>query len=310
MKLSLSVIAVLFLVFIVGAQTTNTLNHANQLVKEQKYKQAITVLDKVIETNPTAQAFEVKTECQLQLKEYENAFATITAGIRMMPDSTDLFMMRGQMLEQFKMSNEAIDDFTIGYKRCKTNQQAASFLANRGRNKNMIMDYQGAYDDLTKAMTLDTTELLILLINLAPVCNHLGKNDEAIKYLTRAVSIDSTDARIYVNIGYNYQQIDKHELAIQAFNKVVQLNPDEPLAYSNRSYSKYKLNDLKGAREDINKSIKMFPTNSYAYKIRALIEFAENKNKAGCEDVTKSLELGYAKQYGDEVTLLQKKYCK
>jgi len=309
MKLFLSVIVLLSIVFSTFSQTLNTQKHANQLAEEGKYKQAITVLDKIIETNPTSGAYRLKSDCQMELKEYENAFLTLTTAIRQMPDSSDLFMARGVMLERFRMFNEAIDDFTIGYKRCKTNEEAVTFLSNRGGSKVKIMDYQGAYDDLTKALTIDSANLATL-INLAPVCNHLGKNDEALLYLNKAVAIDSTDAGVYVNIGYNYQQIGKHELAIQAFNKVLELSPNEPLGYSNRSYSKYKLNDLKGATEDINKSIKLFSTNSYAYKIRALIEFAEGKNKAGCEDVNKALEFGYEKQYGDEVTLLQKKYCK
>jgi tetratricopeptide (TPR) repeat protein len=311
MKLYFSLIVFLFIVHSAFSQTSalKALQSAEALAVKGKYKQAIAVLDKLLSSENSSTAVINKTAYQFALKEYETGFITLNNGIELMPDSVELYMFRGNMLEKARMFKEAIADYTKGYLKSKNDTTAAAFLSNRGGTKANILDYQGGYKDLLLSIKLDSTNVNSY-INIAPICNHLGKNEESILFLKKAIALDSLNEGTYVNIGYCYQNMGKHKLAIEAFDKVLQLNPNEPLGYSNRAYSKYKLNDLNGATADINKSLKLFPTNSYAYKIRALIEFAEGKTKTGCEDITKAIELGYITQYGNEVLELQAKYCK
>jgi tetratricopeptide (TPR) repeat protein len=291
------------------SQTPATLEAAHKLMDEGKYKQAIVVLDKLLEKENSSRAIIDKSDCQFLLKDFVGGFKTLTYGIQIMPDSVQLYLSRGVILEQSRLFQEAINDFTKGYLKSKSDTMSAIFLSNRGGSKARILDYKGGYQDLIESIKLDSTKVHPY-INIAPICNHLGKNEEALFFLQKAVKIDSTDVGIYVNIGYCYQYMDKHQLAIEAFDKALELKPDEPLGYSNRAYSKYKLDDLKGATIDIEKSLKLFSTNSYAYKIRALIEFAEGKTKAGCADLITAIQYGYTNQYGKEVLELQEKYCK
>jgi len=298
----------LFAIHSAFSQTSVSIKSAEELATKGKYKQAIELLDKLLSSQNSSTAIINKATYQFQLKDYAGGFTTLTHGIEIMPDSVELYMVRGNILHQSRMYKEAISDFTKGYSKSPNDTTSSQFLSNRGGSKNCLMDYKGAYDDLLLAIKLDSTNVEPY-INIAPVCNYLKKNDESIIYLKKAISLDTLNKGTYVNLGFCYQKMDKHKLAIEAFDKVLQLDPNEPLGYSNRAYSKYKLNDLNGATIDINKSIKLFETNSYAYKIRALIEFAEGKTKLGCEDISKAIELGYITRYGNEVLELQAKYC-
>jgi len=256
----------------------------------------------------TATYYIDKANEEVKNKKYENAMKTLTEGINTLPDSVSLYDMRGTLLEAFSLYKEAIDDFTVGFNKAKSNWLKSHLLANRGGTKFRIRDFEGSYNDLLEAIKFDSTNL-DAYNNLAAVCDEVNKPEENLVYLERIIAIDPSYVPAYVNLGFKYQGTGQHEKAITYFDKAVELAPSEALGYSNRSFSKLKLHDLKGATADINKSLKLMPTNSYAYKIRALIEIEQKNLKAACSDLTEASKLGYTSQFGDEVDELKAKHC-
>ncbi len=250
-----------------------------------------------------------KANQEVKKKKYEEALKTLTQGIHELPDSVELYDMRGTLLEAFGLYEKAIEDFTVGVEKAKDNWTKSHLLANLGGTKSRIRDFEGAYQDLKKAVAVDSTNL-DALNNLAAVCDEVNKPEETIIYLERIIAVNPNYIPAYVNLGFRYQKMEQHKKAISYFDKAVELGPNEPLAYSNRSFSKLKSKDVKGAYADINKSIKLMPSNSYAYKIRALIELEKGNDKQVCLDLDKALELGYTAQHGEEVKELKAKHCK
>ncbi len=242
-------------------------------------------------------------------KEYEKAIITLSVAITDMPDSVNLYDMRGALLETFRLYEEAIKDFTSGIEKTDDPALKSHLLANRGGTKCRIRDFAGGYEDLVKAIEYDSTNV-DALSNLAAVCDEVGRADETLIYLDKIVVIDPDYVPAYVNLGYKYQLMGEHQKAIEYFDKAIALAPDEALGYSNRSYSKLKLDDVKGAMKDINESIKLYPSNSYAYKIRALIFLEKNKLDDACKDLSLAIEYEYTEQYGPEVNELIEKHCK
>ncbi len=245
----------------------------------------------------------------LEEKNYQEAFNTLNYAINIMPDSIKLYDMRGTLLEAFKYYDEAIKDFTTGIEKTKNLKYKSHLLANRGGTKNRIRDFVGSYNDLIRAIEIDSTNLAALN-NLAAVCDDVGKPELTLKYLHQIIRINPDYAPAYVNLGFKYQEMNQHEKAIKNFNRSIELAPDEALGFSNRSYSKLKVDDLDGAMDDINHSIKLFPINSYAFKIKALIFIKKNNLKDACINLDKAIELGYSNQYGDEVNNLKANHCK
>lgn len=256
----------------------------------------------------TASSYIDKAEVLVEKKKYEEAMKVLTDGITEFPDSADLYITRGALLDAFTMHNEAIKDFSKGLEKAQDEKTKGVLLTNRGASKYKVRDFDGAYKDLTEALRIDSTNIYSLN-NLAMICKERKNYDEALKYLFQVVEVDSLNSIAYMNIGFTYQGMNEHLKAITYFDKALSLDPKDAFAYNNRGFSKLKLNDLKGAMKDVNQSLKLNSVNSYAYKNRALIYIEEKNYKDACADLTKANELGYTRQYGKEVNELLSKYC-
>jgi tetratricopeptide (TPR) repeat protein len=269
---------------------------------------AISFTSLVSAQNNSSSTYIQKANDLLDKKKYEEALETLNQGILEMPDSVNLYDMRGALLDAFGLFEKAITDYTTAINKSTDQKQKAHFYSNRGGTKQKIRDFEGAYKDCYIAVKLDSTNIHALN-NLATTCDEVNKPEEVFIYLHKILEIDSTYVPAYVNLGFRHQMLEKHQEAIAYFDKALELSPEEPLGYSNRSYSKLKVNDLKGAMKDINKSIKLLPANSYAYRTRALIYIEKDKLKNACEDLDLAEKLGFTKQYGNEVKVLKRKHC-
>ncbi|MDX2362010.1 MAG: tetratricopeptide repeat protein [Crocinitomicaceae bacterium] len=280
-----------------------------ELAEKGKYKEAIKLVDELIAVNPEMASYhQFKAECQFELKDFVEAFETMDAAIRLMPDSTVLWDMRGNYYDMFGLNDLAVKDFANAIETTEDPELLILLYANLGGSKYKVRDFDGAYEDLSIALEMDNDNISAMN-NIAMVCDELGRKDETLAYLKRIVEIEPDNPVAYVNLGFFYQQGGKHALAIEHLDKAIELDPGEAFAYSNRSFSKLKLNDTKGALKDVNKSIGMNQINSYAYKIKALILIEMGKKNQACENLNTALELEYREQYGDEVDLLIRENC-
>jgi tetratricopeptide (TPR) repeat protein len=285
------------------------LKSSDYFLKED-FKNALKAIDNAIEMDMTVNYYHaVRAQCLLQLGKVEESLNAYSRGIILFPKSSQLYDERGLLYTRLRMSAEAIDDYNNAVKYAQNDTSKFIIINNRAAAKMAWRDFEGAYDDLMQSYNFDSTDIAVL-VNLGAMCDEVGKGDETLKYLLKAVEIDPTFSAPYGNIGYKYQNMGEYEEAIKYYNKVLELDPDEPLGYSNRSFNLYKLGKLKAAMKDINKSIDIYPANSYAYKVRAMIQIANEKDKKACEDLNTAIELGYTQQYGEEVQQLINANCK
>lgn len=173
--------------------------------QNQQLKDAITVIDDVIKSNPPKGMYYAdKAAYHLELGEYEEDLKTLVVAIRIMPDSVPLYDMRGTMLEGFQLYDEAIQDFTMTFQKAKGSNVKSHLLANRGGTKITIRDFEGAYSDLMMAVQLNSLNI-DALTNLAAVCDEVNRPDETLKYLEQAIAIDPNYFGAYINLGFKYQ---------------------------------------------------------------------------------------------------------
>lgn len=272
-------------------------------------KNTLKLLDKSIKLDSSnVECFTLKGQVQHELKQYRESFDTYSRGITLFPNDPYLYFNRGNLLLVLQEFGYAIKDFTIALKLTEDEVIKHRAITNRAAGKISIRDFEGAYQDLIISHKHDSTDLATL-INLGAVCDEIGKGDETLKYLLKAIAIDSTSHDAYGNIGFKYQEMGEYKTAISYFDKVLELSPNDPLGYSNRGFNKLKLGDTKGAMSDIDKSIKIYPENSYAYKIRALIFLEQGKKDKACKDLQIAVDKGYTTMYGPEVEELQKVNC-
>jgi tetratricopeptide (TPR) repeat protein len=184
----------------------------------------------------------------------------------------------------------------------------------QGNAKGIFRDFDGQLSDVREALKLDPNEA-VALNSMGNALSGLGKSEEALTYLFKALAPDSSSYHLYVNIDFNDQSPGNENSAIEYLNKVILLNTTSPESYSNRSYSNrsyslYKLEKTEEALKDINTALGIWKDNAYAYWIRALIYIRQNKIGSACDDLNTAEQNGFATFYGNAVEELKTKHCK
>lgn len=285
------------------------ITRGQQLLGEKKYIEALDVYNKAFKRDSTKyDVFTGRGTAYFELKEYQKCYDDFSRAIALEPDSALAYHYRANLMYVLNYTDEAIADNTKAIERTTDEKFLLGCFVNRGSAREQKRDYKGAYEDFYRAYSYDTTDLSVLN-NLGTVLDDLGRREEAIMFLKKAIAIDSSFVGPYVNIGFQYTQIGRYEEALVYYTKALELEKDEPLTLNNRGFTRYKMNEFDAALEDINRSILLFNTNAFAYKNRALVYLAMDKKEEACQDLQRAKELQFEKQYGPEVNELLKKNC-
>lgn len=119
-KLLFILFALLFNVSItVIAQVSNEFQIANRLMQQQRYEEALPLLERATNQNPTVFVyFDKYVECQIQLKEYDKALNLVQSNIsknRNVPESNvllgELYHLKGDTAKAFEIWNENLDRY-------------------------------------------------------------------------------------------------------------------------------------------------------------------------------------------------------
>lgn len=296
--------------FLSFGQTTE-FEKAKTLLDEKKYEASLAILDKLIAADSTVADYYVHRGLVYQeLRNLEKAYLDFTGAIQLDPFNPLHYMRRGTILYAVQLPDEAISDDTKALNLMGSKDTLRySVLINRGSAKAMKRDFKGAFEDYWQVYQYDSSNLAVM-INLGAVMDELGRGDETIPILERAIKLYPNDVGGYGNLAFRYSRKGDYKKALELCNKVLELDPTEPLAYNNRGEVKYRMNDLDGALKDINKSLEIYPANSYAYRNRALVHLAKKEERKACADLAKAVELGFTQMYGEEVEQLAKQHCK
>ena len=305
------IIALICLTHFSFSQTANDYYQSAQIDFDKKsFKSALRKIENAFRLDSSnVDYFFIKAQTLYELQKYQESYDTYSEAIILFPKKSFLYNNRGNFLLSFQEFDLAITDFTSAIDIAENDSTKYHYITNRAAAKLSKRDFDGAYRDLLIAYNFDSTDITTLT-NLGAVCDEIGKGNETLKYLLKAVEVDPSFYPAYGNIGFKYQEMGQHEKAIEYFDMVIQFNPIEPLGYSNRSFNKLKLGQLKGAMRDIQKSIQLYPENSYAYRTRALIYIENKKYDNACKDLQNAIDKGFTVSYGQEVEDLQKEHCK
>ena len=130
------------------------------------------------------------------------------------------------------------------------------------------------------------------LINLLGVISLQQKNfDDAIKKISKAISINPKHHALYNNLGVSYKEIERYEDAIKNFNKAIELNPNYAEAYNNLGIIFKKKYQYKEAYNNYEKAIKLNPNYAEAYNNLGLLYGDLKKSKESIINFNKAIEL-------------------
>ena len=117
---------------------------------------------------------------------------------------------------------------------------------------------------------------------------------QAIKLFSKAIALDSTDARYFNNRGWAYQFLDFYKKASKDFDKAVELSPNRVAYHHNTLRILWIGRKYKAAMRLCDKLIARFPDDGYAYHVRGNLKRDYlHKYLEGNKDIKKSKELGW-----------------
>jgi tetratricopeptide (TPR) repeat protein len=163
----------------------------------------------------------------------------------------------------------------IGYlsQSAKANQTYASQLLKEAYNnegQNPPPDVQQEYLELAvhhlhKTVEIDST-YKFAWNNLGYITYlYLGKPDEGIRYMKRAVQIDPAYEKVHYNLGYAYKQMKAFDKAIVHLKKAAEINPEESSYLSELADACFNLGDYNRAIEISMKAIRLNPESELPY---------------------------------------------
>ncbi|MBA3663604.1 MAG: hypothetical protein H0W61_05280 [Bacteroidetes bacterium] len=243
------------------------------LLDEKKFEECISCCDKGLEYKPGDNSIMMNKSRALNgLKKYKESNKVLFNLLENEPNDISVIRHIASCYQRQKLWDSSVVYFS---KALAINPIDFISYYDRGISKSYLKDYDGAKDDIEKAIQLDS------------VSKQIGYN----------------------NLGF-FLKIEQNDFkgAIEYFDKAIALNNKFAFAYSNRGFAKLKLGDIKGAYKDIKKSIELDNTNSYAFKNLALVYIQDGKKTNACENLKKAQALGYTEMYDEEVDNLVKEH--
>lgn len=140
-------------------------------------------------------------------------------------EAAPYLLERASAYMKAKKARKAVVDYD-SYFQAVNGQVNDVFYSYRADAALQSRQYQRALDDLAKAIELNPKDLTYRA-ELAVVNLRIGRNEEAIKQLETAVSIDANYAEAYRLMGLAYIQLKKKNEALNSFEKAKSLgDPD------------------------------------------------------------------------------------
>lgn len=242
-------------------------NRSNVKFEIRDYTGALYDCNKAIELDPSIyNNYRLRGYIyMIGFKNFGEANKDFTQAIQMNPNDTGLYFQRGMSYNYQGNKIEAIKDFSKSIS-LNPNNTDAYFM--RALNKSYLNDRNGAisdYDEILKREKFTKP----FVYNMATVYNNkayclveLGKINEALPLVTKALELDQSFSFIWDTRGEIY----------------------------------YKLGDFDKCISDMNRALDLDQSsNSYYY--RGLSKIKLDKFKEGCLDLSKSGELGNEKAY-------------
>jgi tetratricopeptide (TPR) repeat protein len=169
---------------------------------------------------------------------------------------------------------------------------------NRGSEKYLKNDFQGAIEDFTKALELNP-DFALGYNDRGTVYAAQGELERAIREYNKALELFPNYVEAYSNRGKAYAEMGDHAQGLKDQNKALELNPDFVEAYNNRGTVYAARGDLDNAIKDFNKTITLNPYYADAYNNLGLARQAIGDVDRAIENYDKAIALkpGLAEAY-------------
>ena len=299
----------------------NKTNIGEYLLSENRYKEALEVLNSEIENSPNHKAYYLRGRAKYNLGDKVGAEFDFTEAITRRANILEYYLFRASTRAFLLKNDKAFNDFEKAIDLDKTNEyiylnRAIAFI-NLNKYSEVINDCNLALKYHSKkallyelrglaylglenySKTISDFNLLIqssptnsdYYTNRASAYYSLEKYDSSFTDIKRALQLDHKNSKAYFKRALIYIKLENNTEALKDFNTVLELSPNSSSAYFNRALIYSNMEDYNNALADYGKVILLNSKNILAYYNRAMIYNRLKKIKLARNDVEKVIEI-------------------
>lgn len=188
---------------------------------------------------------------------------------------------------------EALRQFDLALRQQPQQEKA---LVLRSKARYQLRDYQGAIADAQQVLAINpakfTDDDYNALWDIGIAFNNLRQFTQARQYLNQAKQADSTDVRLYQNVGYSYLQEQNYSAALAEYTTALRMDSTTKTSYYGLGRAYYGLRRYPEAIRAYDQAIKLDPAYPTAYENRAAAKYQLQDLAGCCTDLQRCQELG------------------
>jgi tetratricopeptide (TPR) repeat protein len=247
--------------FFSGPQFTSMrmTQHATELLSHKKIDEAIALLGEAIRLDPeNSLAFAVRGTAWHKMGQYKQSLDDINESLRLDPKCVRAFLARCDVLAAKGEHEKAFMDVNEALRLDPRNVAA---LLNRGWLLQQKGETQLAWNDYNQAVQIDSTNGSAYHYR-GSASHAVHDLDTAISDYNEAIRLGFSTAYVYGNRARAWCEKKDYVRALRDFDEVISQDPTLALAYADRAYLRRETGDLSGAIEDYTKAISLKPTSA------------------------------------------------
>ena len=270
---------------------TMTLEIANSLFNQQRYKDALALYDRLLnDDRKNIEAYFMRGLTHHALLDASAALADLSKVIELDNHHHEAFFNRALILaEQGDLTTAKID---VECAMATYGADSYDYLMEGIELSHRLKHYADLKTYAERLAKLEP-DLIYATESCAFAYLGLGEYEQALNCFEQVLRVLPQEAAVYNNIGYTYCLMGDYNQAIPYLNTCIKYDPDFAYAYANRGYAKLERGSIDSALKDVKYSLELDPSNGDAYFVRASIHQTLGNNEAAISDFELARTLGY-----------------
>lgn len=189
----------------------------------ERYEEALTSLDKVIELDPNnVDAWYFRGILLNLLSRHEQALASYQRVIDLNPDYLKVWSVQGITLARLKRYEEALASFNKAFELAPKEAFEASVWYELGGVLQKLERYEEALASFNKVIEIDPSHKKAWVFTAVTLLN-TKRWDEAVTSLDKVIELDRNNASALLLRGWVLNIFGRYEEALESFNKAIAL---------------------------------------------------------------------------------------
>lgn len=251
-------------------------------------KNVVEVQDQIRLSERKAWVSQLLSEANREINDnrFDVAIRLCTHVIEKDPENDNAYNTRGIAYGQMKMFDLAIKDFDEAI----NHNPQKHYYSNRALAKINKGELDNAIEDYSAAITIDSTD--DKLYALRGYAYFQNKNFEmSVADYNEAIKINHDESSYYANRGIAYFMLNDFSKAIEDFSIGIKINRENPMFYFNRGNAKYQINDFSGAIADFDEAIKLNNKSFEYFANRGMAKMKVNDIEGAIKDYDESITI-------------------